>query len=364
MKVEETVAVGQVNNSLPPPPPYEAILLSSTQAPHGVTDYVPYQFTEVHVPTALPGQTGVNINPIASAGTRSLGFNFHANGPQQQPAIPSLPPAVDDGAQPQQYSQQQPSAQQYQQSAVFAAGPSDRQDYQPQITRDSSGIETDDEHLNKDHKALLNFFVNNCSPPQLFVNIRGHHTEHRTRTVTRHHDGRTTYHTEHYTVDVTDFEQLYDLTPYIDPTGTIYTVPDEQNNFLTVPQLLEKYTKDENVFKSLVLTKYVQWDFTELQQAIIGAIRNAGFYKQITITFPKQQHEVSVHSAHCMGRFARNTWVRVLCVLSCLWVVACPIYMCSRHRMADTLLADFKMRITPKDWFYTNYQTIMTNIRY
>jgi hypothetical protein len=108
----------------------------------------------------------------------------------------------------------------------------------------------------------------------------------------------------------------------------------------------------------------VQWDFTELQQAIIGAIRNAGFYKQITITFPKQQHEVSVHSAHCMGRFARNTWVRVLCVLSCLWVVACPIYMCSRHRMADTLLADFKMRITPKDWFYTNYQTIMMNIRY
>lgn len=366
------VEVSPVNPSLPPPPPYEQVLALSTQPFPGSSDQTPHQFTAVLVPMALPGQTGVQINPMASAAAQNhlhatatpqsqqqqapppIGFNLNLSENQQSGApaggIPSLPPTTDGLAIAPQY-QPQKSQQQLQQPAYT-------------IERTSDGIETADVGLNSDPKALLNFFVNNCSAPQMFVNIRGHHIEHRTRRVARHHNGHTHYHTEHYTVDVTDFIQTYDLTPYIDPTGMIYTVPDQNNQFLTVPQLLEQYVKNQNKFKSLVLNKFVQWEFQELQQAIVGAIRQAGFYKQLTITFPKQQHQVSVHTSHCLGRCARNEVVRALCIVSCLWIIGLPFYLITRKRYGDTLRADFKMRISPRDWFYANYASIMTHIRY
>jgi hypothetical protein len=168
---------------------------------------------------------------------------------------------------------------------------------------------------------------------------------------------------EPYAVDVTNFEVRYDLTQLIDPMGMIYSVPDADNNCRTVSQLLADYTQDDNKFKSLVLTKYILWDYTELQQAIIGAFRSVGYYGEIAITFPKEQYEISVHSAHRMRKLARNNLVRALCFVTCLWVIAGPAYVFSRHRNADTLQATFRMRISPREWLQSNYWSIISNIK-
>lgn len=72
-------------------------------------------------------------------------------------------------------------------------------------------IECFDPTLESSIDELMKYFLTYSTPPQFFVEMKGTHTERRTRTV--HRDGRT--HTEHYTETVTDFDIKVDMARYV-----------------------------------------------------------------------------------------------------------------------------------------------------
>lgn len=68
----------------------------------------------------------------------------------------------------------------------------------------------------------------------------------------------------------------------------------------------------------------------------------------MTITNDK----VTARSSSNLSRFANSTLVRVLCVISCLFLIFGPIYLCLRSRGStkDRIIADYAM-VAPVDTF-------------
>ncbi|KAH9944339.1 uncharacterized protein BXZ73DRAFT_87259 [Epithele typhae] len=91
-------------------------------------------------------------------------------------------------------------------------------------------IVTHDPHLNEDGEALYRFLLSQSTTrPDYRVHLRGTHTEHRTRSVTRtDSNGHTRHETETYTETVTDFDFYIDLTPQIVHGPVHWSLPDAE----------------------------------------------------------------------------------------------------------------------------------------
>jgi hypothetical protein len=63
-------------------------------------------------------------------------------------------------------------------------------------------------------------------------------------------------------------------------------------------------------------------------------------------------NRITARSSSKMSRFSNSTLVRVLCVVSCLFLIFGPIYLCLRAAGStrDQVVADYTM-ITPIDTF-------------
>lgn len=214
------------------------------------------------------------------------------------------------------------------------------------------GILTHDATLNSDPKALLNFFVQNCTAPSMEIVITGYHME-------RHRSHGQKHSTSH---KVVDFHIRSDLTQYINPVGMLYAMPDKDGSPRTVPQILGEYLSCKNKLKSLQLKKHIIWDYTTLETAIRGVVRSSGYMHNISIEFRTKNDTIEVHSPHGLAKFARSTLTQVLCCISCLWIIGYPIYALWRKRFNGIVRADFQMKISTRDWYYANYQNIWRNL--
>jgi hypothetical protein len=118
-----------------------------------------------------------------------------------------------------------------------------------------------------------------------------------------------------------------------------------------------------NKFKSIKLRKHPVWDYGQLEQAIRGAIRMACYRHHISITFPMENHQMSVQSNSKVGKAAKNPSVQALCCISCLWIFAYPAYLIACEKFNHCLRADFQMAISGQQWFMQNYWVIIANAR-
>lgn len=223
--------------------------------------------------------------------------------------------------------------------------------YQPKFQTGTNGIETDDSVLNKDKDALLDFFIKNCTPPRMKIRIYGYHM-----VTVRHTDSKGKSHTRQERR--TDFDLYYDLSPLISPIGTIYAIPDKDNVMLTVPEIIQRYIATDNTFKSLTLRKHPVWDYHGLTNAIVGAIRANGYFENVEVTFPMENHKMTIESDSGLNKARRSTVTKIFCILSCLWVFAYPIFLMARKKYDGTLRADFQMGLTAEQWFSMNYWQI------
>ena len=224
-------------------------------------------------------------------------------------------------------------------------------EHSPKFKVTKNGITSDDAVINSSPELLLKFFADNCDAPSMAVRIVGSHDEVRTRTVwVTDSSGKSRSRIETYTETIQDFKMEYDLTPYINGSGTIHTVPDEKGVFRSVPQLLEMYTSHKSKFKSLVLRKNPDWRLYELVVAIKSVIRSTGYPHLVRVTFPLQNHKVTVNSANSLSKFARHPATKVLFCITGLILIAWPIHRLMRKRFDKTLRADFPMMISEKQW--------------
>ena len=63
-------------------------------------------------------------------------------------------------------------------------------------------------------------------------------------------------------------------------------------------------------------------------------------------------NRITAHSSSKLSRFSHSTLVRVLCVISCLFLIFGPIYLCLRAAGStkDQIVADYSM-VAPIDTF-------------
>ena len=71
-------------------------------------------------------------------------------------------------------------------------------------------------------------------------------------------------------------------------------------------------------------------------------------------------HRISARSSSKMSRFANSTIVRVLCVITCLFLIFGPIYLCLKAvgSTRDRIVADYSMAAPIDTFLYFNAGTI------
>jgi hypothetical protein len=191
-------------------------------------------------------------------------------------------------------------------------------------------IVTFDANLDYDEQELWRFFMTHLEKPKMSVRIYGWHPEQRTVTETR--DGQT--HTRTETVHVTDFDFHVDMSHYVSPAWTrIMCVPEKDGDKpKTFEETLKEYVKSEASIKEIKMKKQSIWEYQKISQAIEYSIRQLGYPHKVEISFPTEADEVFVYNSSFLSKISRNSWLRCLIIITCLWIIFVPIFLMMRIR--------------------------------
>ncbi|KAJ3331149.1 hypothetical protein HDU76_003971 [Blyttiomyces sp. JEL0837] len=277
---------------------------------------------------------------------------------------------------------------------------------------DKKCIKSHDPILDRNPNELFKFFLTHLEePPQLQVHIVGTHrdTIHKHETYTDSH-GNVRSRTVSESITVTDFDFKFDLSNYVSPQWS-YIRADrrgkmegccpkcredcskdcardcgrceddcrrdcntecvcpckEEEEVETIDgawrAVLESYTRSGNWFKEIHLSKEVPFDYDGLKEALMRAIRWTSYPHSVTITFPKRNHKISVYSSNIMSQLAQNMCVRCLCVVSCLWVIALPIYALSRKKISGKLECIYQPMMSGEQFYERNAVLLVEAVR-
>ncbi|KAJ3115677.1 Ca(2+)-dependent cysteine protease [Phlyctochytrium bullatum] len=249
--------------------------------------------------------------------------------------------------------------------------------------RKNKGIISFDESLQHNPDELYRFFLTHLlEKPGMKVWVTGTHPE--TRVVHETHtnsDGSTSHSTRTETHTVTDFSFGLDATPFVAQDWTaIFALPKgaarKQNQRAIgahVPKLdaeggqfraaLEEFTRSKNLLKEIQLEKEVVWDFATLRRAIHLVVRRTGYFGDISVTFPRYNHVINVHSSSAISRAAQQCWVWVLLSITCLWIIFLPLFFITRKKVGGRLCAHYYMTVDSATFFNRNVIAIMNAAR-
>ncbi|CAF2040721.1 unnamed protein product [Rotaria magnacalcarata] len=239
-----------------------------------------------------------------------------------------------------------------------------------EIKRKSDGVLSVDPLIDDNPDQLWLYFMTYLNEkPYLGVNIHGYHVQHyttyeRRRSTGGHYRTRTVQRTH----NVTDFHLTIDLTSYVSRQWLRIAVIPSKNTMkagevVSLRHAIEQYTRSEKNLKEIVCQKqFVGWNFQELKNKIKGLISSTGYPHHIGVTFFANNNRISARSPSKMSRFANSTVVRLLCVISCLFLIIGPIYLCFRaaHSMYHRIVVDYSM-VAPIDTFLSFNRAVITN---
>jgi hypothetical protein len=184
-------------------------------------------------------------------------------------------------------------------------------------------------HMDQSGFEIVKYLNTYNSRPTQYVSVHGHHQETRTRTVSStDSNGNRTTRTEHYTVTVTDFIYKIDITHFIFPFGYIQT-----DNGETIPAAVDCFLADTSGLKTLKMDKVVAFDFGHLRTMVYGYIRSLGWWRGLTISFPRHNYRVKIWKKTCVSSIWENGCGRCLCYLS---LIGCCVMKCilSKHKQS------------------------------
>ena len=174
------------------------------------------------------------------------------------------------------------------------------------IVRDGrTGVKSCDPLLQKSPEEILLFLQTHNTRPYVAAHVCGYHHETRTRRVTRTDDkGREHHHTETYSERVDDFEYKIDVSEFVYPYGYLYC---DDGDGRTVPDHIADYVRDQNLLKTLQMTKVIEgFDFNALGNAIHRHVRSLGWCRELDVDFPVANASVRVYSDNRVSRLWEN----------------------------------------------------------
>ena len=211
-----------------------------------------------------------------------------------------------------------------------------------------SGVKSCDERLQNSRDELLLFFNSYNSKPLVGCRVEGYHYETRHRRVaSTDSDGKTTHRTETYTQRVTDFHYKVDLTSFVYPHGYISSVDKEG---LSVPKLCDKFIADSNLLKSLAMKKVVDFDFAGMRNMVYGYIRQLGWRRHLSITFPMVNTSVRVYRENWLSQAWENPCICCLCHVTIIPCILMRLYRgdcpCQEHHAESDVRSTFRIHYT------------------
>ncbi|KAJ3101727.1 hypothetical protein HDU96_009872 [Phlyctochytrium bullatum] len=127
--------------------------------------------------------------------------------------------------------------------------------------------------------------------------------------------------------------------------------------------VLEEFTGSRNWFKEIHMAKEIPWDYEQLKTALVRAIRWTGYPHDIAIRFIKQGYKVSAYSPSLFSKASQSSLVKVLCILSCLWVVALPVYSITRKKVQGRLQCVYPMMWGGQEFYERNAAQLVEAVR-
>ncbi|KAI9331385.1 hypothetical protein BDR26DRAFT_870454, partial [Obelidium mucronatum] len=186
--------------------------------------------------------------------------------------------------------------------------------------------------------ALFNYFLYYLrEKPVMMISIQG--TRQETRLVTRQvsdGNGGSRTETHHETHTVTDFNFSIDVSNYISNEWERVMAVPKQTSTEQQPVLgpwkavLDQFISSKNLLKEIHMQKEVVWDYGNIQNSIVMALRMAGYGHNIRITFPKLNYMVSAYSDSTLSKATDSMAMKVFCVVTCLCIIFYPIFLMVR----------------------------------
>ncbi|KAI8852573.1 hypothetical protein BC829DRAFT_440702 [Chytridium lagenaria] len=215
------------------------------------------------------------------------------------------------------------------------------------------GVASDDEILQANPDELYKFFFTHLTErPELIVEVKGTHEETTTHCdTTTNKDGSTSHSTRTETHTIVDFEMKLDASHHVSPDwshlwGALFPdTEDEPGQWRTA---LEEFTLSQNPLKEIHLNKEIPWDYATLRLAITSAVRAAGYHHTVTVNFTKRNHK------ELLGLGALG--------ISCLWIIALPVFFLMRKRVGDRIVAHFPVMVDGNTFYRRNVLTIMAGV--
>ncbi|KAF8078651.1 hypothetical protein FPV67DRAFT_69073 [Lyophyllum atratum] len=245
--------------------------------------------------------------------------------------------------------------------------------YEAEFFHNSDGdIISHDHHLNEDGEALYRFLLSHSAAfPLHTLHCGGTHQEQRTRRVTRTVNGRTTQHTETYTVTIQDFAFSIDLSNLVargpvhwsfadsEPAyrglmvrqvqaldGRRKATEDETTSFKmwehereekgyppwasrdgkqdlnvlqsskTLRQWADEYCSSPKYLKEFVYEKFVHsWNMQALEEAIRGAIAQTQYGGHVAVDFRLNATKIFIRADNRLSRTLSRTFVKFLLIV-------------------------------------------------
>jgi ABC-type spermidine/putrescine transport system permease subunit I len=105
------------------------------------------------------------------------------------------------------------------------------------------------------------------------------------------------------------------------------------------------------------------WNWLYTTSAILYAIRCQGYHYTVDITYPLQNHQVTVKSNSRISELMDSNWIRVLLVVSCLWIVVVPAYYIMRRKYGHKdLKSEWTMKISEEEWYRLHVHEILGQV--
>ncbi|KAJ9072892.1 hypothetical protein DSO57_1022359 [Entomophthora muscae] len=234
----------------------------------------------------------------------------------------------------------------------YEATPSHQTQNNPQLPdgielkSSSKGISSTDPLLNNDANLLSLFFKSNNTSPRMWVEIMGYEIVIKHSTSSRITNQISRSRREERRVH---FRLSYDISQFISQVGTIHTPVPKKGLPKKVEDILTEHISTSSNFKKIVLKKHVVWDYEWLNQALKSAIRSRGFRHQLQISYRLENYRVKVTRDPSSSHFYNHPATKVLCVVTCLCVVAWPIAYFYGRKHQRTLISAFTMNLTPQE---------------
>jgi len=193
---------------------------------------------------------------------------------------------------------------------------------------------------------LWRFFMTHLTKPTLNLQIAVSHVEVHT---VRYKDANGHMRTRQEHRTISDMSMDFDFSGYVNPDFEWNFIVASSNSVPPIPvsfqAALDEYCNMQSSFKEISMQKQVNWDLSAFQAEITRIVeshpvwRTTGYSHTTAVEWRLGKNVITVRAPGKLSSLSHNDCIRCLCVVSCLCIVAWPLYTYLHKPSKNKLMA-------------------------